>query len=110
MERRLAGRPHGLIGQGFDGNAIDGAVDTYAPDERGTFTTSAQCEGAIEGTAEDYVVSAPFATDFKYERFWAASAPSRDVSKLSGKWVKRVAGTEAGGTGEGDAYVLDIAA
>ena len=30
--------------------AIDGKLDDYVPDKEGVFTTSAQCEGAIEGT------------------------------------------------------------
>ena len=101
---KAAVKPHGLIGQGFDGLAIDGATDSYAPNAHGVFTTTAQCEGAIEGTAKDYVVSSPFATDFKYERFGASSAPSRDVSKLSGNWVNshKPLSSNAGGTGEGD--------
>jgi hypothetical protein len=75
--------PHGLIGQGFDGLHIEGEVDDYVPDENGIFTTTAQGEGAIEGTVADYEVPSPFATEFKYGRFDAASAPPRDTSKLN---------------------------
>lgn len=76
--------PHGLIGQGFDGQKIDGRVDDYVSSvEDGKFTTSAQGEGAIEGTVHDYVVDAPFSTTFKFGRFGATTAPPRDVSKLN---------------------------
>ena len=55
---------HGLIGQSFadpPGQPRMGMLDTY-PDA-GTFTTSAQAEGAIEGTADMYEVFSPFDTD-----------------------------------------------
>ena len=42
--------PHGLLGQEFDGLHIDGKRDDYVPDAEGIFTTSAQAEGAIEGS------------------------------------------------------------
>ena len=49
------------------------------------FTTTAQAEGAIEGTFTDYIMPSSFATTFKYDRFDAKGpvAP-RDVSKLTG--------------------------
>ena len=50
-------------------------------------TTSAQGEGAIEGTIHDYRVADQFATDFKFSRFDATAAKPRDVTKLTG--VKR---------------------
>jgi len=61
---------HGLIGQSFadpPGQPRMGMLDTY-PDA-GTFTTSAQAEGAIEGTADMYEVFSPFDTDFAFSRF-----------------------------------------
>ena len=77
--------PHGIVGQSFDGSklAVSGKQDDYGNGPE--FTTSAQAEGAIEGTHKDYIVSAPFATAFKYARFEATTpiAP-RDVSKLAG--------------------------
>jgi hypothetical protein len=77
--------PHGLLGQGFDGLRIEGSKDNYVPDAHGIFVTSAQGEGAIEGTVSDYVVDRadPFSTDFKFSRFGAATAPPRDISKLN---------------------------
>ena len=61
---------HGLIGQSFadaPGQPRVGMLDTY-PDA-GTFTTSAQAEGAIEGTADMYQVFSPFGTAFAFSRF-----------------------------------------
>ena len=59
---------HGLIGQSIaDPLPRYGRLDVY-PDS-GTFTTSAQSEGAIDGTGEMYVVASPFATDFAFSRF-----------------------------------------
>jgi hypothetical protein len=75
--------PHGVIGQGFDGRHIDGKKDSYAPDQNGVFTTSAQGEGAIEGTVKDYIVASPFATEFKFGRFDKERAPPRDTSGLN---------------------------
>lgn len=77
--------PHGLIGQGFDGLHIEGKKDDYVPDAHGVFVTSAQGEGAIEGSVGDYVVDRkdPFSTAFKFGRFDAAAAPPRDISQLN---------------------------
>ena len=64
--------PHGLIGQSWDGDqiAISGRTDDYYSVPAGhTFTTSAQAEGAIEGSYRDYQMSSPFATAFRYSRF-----------------------------------------
>ena len=51
--------------------------------------TSAQGEGAIEGTWEEYIMPSPFATDFKYGRFSAKVAPPRNIKKLTGKFALR---------------------
>ena len=89
--------PHGIIGQSFDGSnvAVSGKHDNYG--EAPEFTTSAQAEGAIEGDYTDYIVSAPFANDFKYARFDARGfvAP-RNVSLLSGTKTAATSGAMAG--------------
>lgn len=88
--------PHGLIGQTADGDhvAVDGAQDdlkALSKDaERGPgglklVYPSANAEGAIEGSAEDYEVASKFTTEFKYSRFDASSAPTRNVNALTGK-------------------------
>jgi len=76
--------PHGLLGQGFDLVHVDGKVDDYVPDAKGVFVTSAQGEGAIEGTLSDYVVDPedPFSTQFKFGRFHSVKAPPRNISAL----------------------------
>lgn len=80
--------PHGLIGQSYDGDdlAVDGAVDSYRGKE---VTTKAMGEGAIEGTANDYIMPSALATSFKYSRFDSLSAQPRDVAKLTGTKTKR---------------------
>jgi len=93
--------PHGLIGQSYDGDdkAVDGALDDYRGKE---VTTKAMAEGAIEGHHSDYELAAPFATEFRFSRFDALKAHSRDVSKLSGKkWTNKQAGAaRAAGSSE----------
>merc|ERR1712226_992571 len=81
--------PHGILGQSYDQDklAVDGKTDTEV--KSGESTTSAQAEGAIEGTWEDYIMADKFSTDFKFARFGLAQAAPRDVSKLTGS--KRVA-------------------
>lgn len=76
--------PHGILGQSFDGDnlAVSGKKDDY---NKSVVVTSAQAEGAIEGTWEDYIAPSPFSTDFKYSRFSVKVAPPRDVLKLTGK-------------------------
>jgi len=81
--------PHGLIGQSYDGDSvgISGSEDNYRS-AAGEFTTKAQAEGAIEGSAADYVIKeGPFSQAFKYSRFDLSSAPRRDVSRLMGRKV-----------------------
>jgi len=78
--------PHGLFGQSYDGDnlAVNGKMDQYKGD--GEMTTTAQAEGAIEGSISDYKIDSrfPFSTDFKYSRFNLASAKPRDVKLLTG--------------------------
>ena len=60
--------PHGLIGQSFSSSEPrNGKQDVYPA--AGRFATSAQAEGAIEGTAAMYEVESPFATRFAFSRF-----------------------------------------
>lgn len=97
--------PHGLIGQGFDGRYIDGKKDDYKANKNGVFRTSAQGEGAIEGTLDDYIIEPanPFSTAFKFARFDKASAPMRDVTGLKelprGTTIE-LAGSAASATGD----------
>ena len=89
--------PHGIIGQSFDGSmiAVSGKLDDYGDGPE--FTTSAQAEGAIEGSADDYIVPSPFSTDFRFSRFSAISpvAP-RNVSLLAGAKAAAVTSLSAG--------------
>ena len=64
----------------------------YKGDE---ITTSAMGEGAIEGIAANYEVASKFATEFKYSRWGKTAAAPRDVAKLAGRKIPRVAGNEA---------------
>jgi len=91
--------PHGLLGQSYDGDevAVDGKTDAERPGES---TTAAQAEGAIEGTAEDYVVADKFSTDFRFSRFGLHKAAPRDVSGLTG--TKRWADGRGGAVGASD--------
>ena len=96
--------PHGLIGQSFDGSTltVHGKRDNYG---RGRFfKTSAQGEGAIEGTYTDYIVASPFATSFKFARFGSLGpvAP-RNVSMLTGRKEPKVVGVAAGSVEDADA-------
>jgi len=75
--------PHGILGQAYDQDklAVDGKIDE---EKTGESTTTAQAEGAIEGSWEEYIVPSKFSTEFKYSRFGLAKAAPRDVSKLTG--------------------------
>ena len=97
----------GLLGQSFDRSYcphVVGKLDNYSQLDNGRsalerrsvggdITTHAMGEGAIEGTADDYLVCSnvnggchtwlPFSTDFKYGRFDARAAPPRNLSKLA---------------------------
>lgn len=76
--------PHGLLAQTFDGDTrpMHGRVDSYARLPNGKLTTKAQGEGAIEGSPQDYQLSSPFSTRFRFSRFDAVASSPRDVSKL----------------------------
>ena len=73
-EDKLAAKPHGLVGQSFDGTKVPryGRVDQYPPlSVPAEFSTAAMAEGAIEGVAADYQVADKYATHFKFSRFAA---------------------------------------
>ena len=99
QERRDPVAPHGLLGQTYDrdGRAVHGRRDDYSRLDDGRLTTSrrrplrgdsgvittrARAEGAIEGSAEDYRVASDFATAFRFSRFDAVRAGTRNVSAL----------------------------
>ena len=64
--------PHGIIGQSYatPGTVRHGKTDSYP--WTGHYTTSAQAEGAIDGTATDYEMASAYATEFAFSRFNAA--------------------------------------
>jgi len=105
---KLEVAPHGLIGQTFDGDAVavDGSIDDYSAN---VVVTKAMGEGAIEGRAEDYEISAtdPFSTEFAYSRFHATRAAPRNVAALTGvrRNIKTGTGVESA-TMRGDETVL----
>ena len=73
-EDKLAAKPHGLVGQSFDGTKVPryARVDQYPPlSVPAEFSTAAMAEGAIEGVAADYQVADKYATHFKFSRFAA---------------------------------------
>ena len=70
--------PHGLLGQTYDGQTMGkGKTDSYQADKDGLFTTTAQGEGAIQGTITDYIVQPQadaFSTVFGFSRFGKVGA------------------------------------
>ena len=78
-------RPHGIIGQSYatPGLVRHGNEDKYPL--AGHYTTSAQAEGAIEGTVSDYEVASVHATEFAFSRFNAAKdePASRDSANAN---------------------------
>jgi len=76
--------PHGIFGQAYDGDSV-GISGKLDKDKSPESTTTAQAEGAIEGTWVDYKLASPFSTDFKFSRFDALAAKPRDVKKLRGE-------------------------
>ena len=84
-ESKFSVPPHGVIGQSWDGDnkAVFGDEDEFPV--RGEYTTSAMAEGAVEGVPTDYLMSSPYATDFKYSRVGLDHASPRDVSRLTGR-------------------------
>ena len=73
-EEKFAAKPHGLVGQSYDGSKVPryGRVDQYPPLEvPAEYKTAAMAEGSIEGVAADYQVADKYATQFKFSRFEA---------------------------------------
>lgn len=64
----FASAPHGIIGQSFVQKRRDGKVDVY-PVNAAEFTTSAQAEHAIDGVADDYRMSRPYDTLYRFSQF-----------------------------------------
>lgn len=72
-------RPHGLLGQSYDGDNAPrkGRLDVYPTrNASAEFTTRAMGEGAIDGRAFDYEMYAPYATEFRFARFGTLKATS----------------------------------
>ena len=60
--------PHGLVGQSFSSTAPrHGKKDLYPI--AGSFKTSAQAEGAIEGSVSNYELAGPYSTAFTFSRY-----------------------------------------
>ena len=74
--------PHGILGQIYDDDGMKavGTMDEYPL--AGRFTTSAQAQGAVEGTIKDYLLDEPFSTAFRFSRFGATRAPARSTQGL----------------------------
>ena len=71
-EEKLSAKPHGLVGQSFDGTDVarHGRLDQYPNlNIPGEFTTSAMAEGAIEGVEADSEVAHQYATSDQFGRF-----------------------------------------
>jgi len=79
--------PHGLVGQAYDRDDLKviGKLDSYKVPGK-LIVTTAMGEGAIEGTADDYIINGtnPFSTEFKFARFGLSFAAPRNVSSLTG--------------------------
>ncbi|EOD30059.1 hypothetical protein EMIHUDRAFT_462926 [Emiliania huxleyi CCMP1516] len=78
-------RPHGIVGQSYAApfHARHGKKDLYP--WSGHYTTSAQAEGAIEGTASEYEMQSAFATEFAFSRFNAFAAKGDHAAVGSSK-------------------------
>ena len=77
-------KPHGIVGQSYATPGLErhGKKDLYP--FSGSYTTSAQAEGAIDGTASDYQVASPYATDFAFSRFNAARGAPASAEATGG--------------------------
>ena len=83
---------HGIIGQSYrDSTVRNGKLDEYGAvstpeliDSDGNgpeMTTSAQAEGAIDGSHADYKLQSPFSVDFAFSRYRVATAePDKSTS------------------------------
>ena len=86
-------KPHGIIGQSYATPGLErhGKKDVYP--WAGSYTTSAQAEGAIDGTASDYEVVSAHATKFTFSRFAAAKGSPAEGTKgvIEASSIDRVA-------------------
>ena len=64
----------------------DLVIKEYDAPQEGTFKTSANGEGAIEGSAAMYEVADPFETNFAFSRFSAAQQPPAMDDEAQGGW------------------------
>lgn len=89
-EKSMKVAPHGIIGQSYDNDmyAVDGKQDIYP--NFGTFYTSAQAEGAIEGDYTMYKMNGRYDTDFKFSRFDATYGQPRSLKNLNIRKVKNI--------------------
>ena len=74
--------PHGLLGQSFDNDdiAVFGLMETFSGLN---YNTSFMADGAIEGSANDYMVANAFSHNFTYSRF-ENNGPKRNLNELTG--------------------------
>lgn len=85
-------RCSGLLGQTYDGDGVpthgkadrfdrldDGTLTSARRKKGGTVTTSAMGEGALEGSANMYLLPHPFETNFTFSRFSIALAKPRVI-------------------------------
>ena len=84
--------PHGILGQSYDGDdmAVFGKTDNY---NSADIRTIAMAEGAIEGTAKDYIMENEYNHNFKYYRFDKSTSDICKPRSLNGmtlvKKIKR---------------------
>eukprot|EP00965_Chrysotila_dentata_P074802 2471616-Pleurochrysis_carterae.AAC.1 len=57
---------------------VDSWHQTHSAIDTKVAARALQAEGALEGAWEEYMVSSPFSTNFKYSRFDATAAKPRD--------------------------------
>jgi len=77
---------HGVLGQSFTQARREGARDAYPA--AGEFTTRAMGEGAIDGTAEDYEVIAPYEWRFRFSAFQKARRGGTPSSQMGSTLVQ----------------------
>tara|TARA_B100001989_G_C24535769_1_gene464284 strand:+ start:286 stop:1677 length:1392 start_codon:yes stop_codon:yes gene_type:complete len=73
---------HGILGQSFNKEikVLHGKLDKYP--QKGTFKTSAQAEGAIQGNHHMYVVSSPYDNNFKFSKYYDSPSMQANVEIL----------------------------
>lgn len=81
--------PHGIIGQSFDGTGVGriGKIDDY---NQVVVKTTAMADGAIEGKAEDYVVTRSNLVKHKNSRFFKNAREKCEPRNVAGFAVVRL--------------------